>query len=269
MEVRTYVARTNEMYNERVCVVHSMQRLSRPPFFVALVLRFRCDVFCRLSSKRDPEKESDISKKIARNTDSITNTNICNLHTSHFYHDEPRCANHTTKQLTPPHEVLARFKMVRHHRVGVAILLVVVSLSSSFDFGIRRRKWGYLPPNEGHKATALAFRRRTQEEEEDGQRRRLFRDSTMSVLSSFVANLRPTPAAASTVILEDSEARRIGIFERNAPSVVFIDTFVEKQDAFSPNTMEVPLGSGSGFVWDKQGHIGKCCLLYTSPSPRD
>ena len=40
-------------------------------------------------------------------------------------------------------------------------------------------------------------------------------------------------------------------------TVVFIDTFTEKQDVFSPNIMEVPLGSGSGFVWDKEGHIGK------------
>lgn len=67
----------------------------------------------------------------------------------------------------------------------------------------------------------------------------------------------PTAASATTLILEDSEARRIDVFERSAPSVVFIDTFVEKQDAFSPNIMEVPLGSGSGFVWDKAGHIGE------------
>lgn len=70
-----------------------------------------------------------------------------------------------------------------------------------------------------------------------------------------------SPASAATLILEDSEARRIDLFERSAPSVVFIDTFVEKQDAFSPNVMEVPLGSGSGFVWDKEGHIGKEFLL--------
>lgn len=68
---------------------------------------------------------------------------------------------------------------------------------------------------------------------------------------------RADTARASTVILEESEARRIEIFERNAPSVVFIDTFTEKQDQFSPNVMEVPLGSGSGFLWDKEGHIGK------------
>ena len=67
---------------------------------------------------------------------------------------------------------------------------------------------------------------------------------------------RQRPAQASTIILEASEARRIDVFEKSAPSVVFIDTFTEKQDVFSPNVMEVPLGSGSGIVWDKDGHIG-------------
>jgi hypothetical protein len=33
----------------------------------------------------------------------------------------------------------------------------------------------------------------------------------------------------------DSEIQRINAFERAAPSVVFIDTFTEQRDAFSPN----------------------------------
>ena len=90
----------------------------------------------------------------------------------------------------------------------------------------------------------------------EGRRRNLIVGSA-AALTSAVFGLVPRPAGAATVILEDSEARRIDIFERNAPSVVFIDTFTEKQDVFSPNIMEVPLGSGSGFVWDKEGHIGK------------
>ena len=51
------------------------------------------------------------------------------------------------------------------------------------------------------------------------------------------------------------EASRIAIFERVAPSVVYIDTFSEKRDVFSTNVLEVPVGSGSGFIWDKNGHI--------------
>ena len=90
----------------------------------------------------------------------------------------------------------------------------------------------------------------------DNGRRNLFLGSAVA-LGSALWGCTTRPAKASTVILEESEARRIDIFERNAPSVVFIDTFVEKQDVFSPNVMEVPLGSGSGFVWDKEGHIGR------------
>lgn len=55
--------------------------------------------------------------------------------------------------------------------------------------------------------------------------------------------------------LDDSENKRITVFEKTAPSVVFIDTFTERRDVFSTNVMEVPLGSGSGFVWDTEGHI--------------
>lgn len=31
--------------------------------------------------------------------------------------------------------------------------------------------------------------------------------------------------------------------------------FVFRQDAFTLDVLEVPQGSGSGFVWDKEGHI--------------
>lgn len=53
----------------------------------------------------------------------------------------------------------------------------------------------------------------------------------------------------------DEEDRRISVFEKTSRSVVFIDTFVERRDSLTTNIMEVPLGSGSGFVWDKLGHI--------------
>ena len=56
-------------------------------------------------------------------------------------------------------------------------------------------------------------------------------------------------------ILDPQEKSRIEIFEKVAPSVVFIDTFTERKDVFTTNIMEVPLGTGSGFVWDKEGHI--------------
>ena len=97
----------------------------------------------------------------------------------------------------------------------------------------------------------------------DDGRRSVLLGSAAAFGSAFWSFL-PRSARGVTVILEESEARRIDIFERNSPSVVFIDTFTEKRDQWSPSMMEVPLGSGSGFVWDKEGHIGKFCQRQSS-----
>ncbi|RVX13202.1 Protease Do-like 1, chloroplastic [Vitis vinifera] len=44
-------------------------------------------------------------------------------------------------------------------------------------------------------------------------------------------------------------------FVENTPSVVYITNLAARQDAFTLDVLEVPQGSGSGFVWDKDGHI--------------
>jgi S1-C subfamily serine protease len=81
-------------------------------------------------------------------------------------------------------------------------------------------------------------------------RRNMLLSSAAGLASSLLGiNIDPS------VALDDTELRRIELFERIAPSVVFSDTFTERQDTFSTNIMEVPLGTGSGFVWDKDGHI--------------
>ncbi|KAJ1432207.1 trypsin-like cysteine/serine peptidase domain-containing protein [Ochromonadaceae sp. CCMP2298] len=47
----------------------------------------------------------------------------------------------------------------------------------------------------------------------------------------------------------------ISLFDRITPSVVYINTFTERVDGFNMNVLEVPIGSGTGFVWDNEGHI--------------
>lgn len=84
--------------------------------------------------------------------------------------------------------------------------------------------------------------------------------TTTTPPSSFTSTLatsnsRPPPNNNIICSADSAEIARINIFERVAPSVVYIDTFSEKRDVFSTNVMEVPIGSGSGFVWDNQGHI--------------
>lgn len=51
------------------------------------------------------------------------------------------------------------------------------------------------------------------------------------------------------------ERETISIFERATKSVVFITNTALRRDIWSLNTFEVPQGSGSGIIWDRQGHI--------------
>ena len=50
-----------------------------------------------------------------------------------------------------------------------------------------------------------------------------------------------------------AEEARIGVFKSVAPSVVFITRFRERR-VFG-GTTEIRDGTGSGFIWDDQGHI--------------
>jgi S1-C subfamily serine protease len=51
------------------------------------------------------------------------------------------------------------------------------------------------------------------------------------------------------------EQANIDVFRRIAPSVVHITTLAAQRDFFSLNVQQVPRGTGTGFVWDAQGHI--------------
>ena len=104
-----------------------------------------------------------------------------------------------------------------------------------------------------------ALKSSTKNQDDDGpadeSNRRNFILGSGGILASTLLGNPQDTQASNAVLLEESEKRRIETFEKSAPSVVFIDTFAEKQDVFSPNSMEVPIGSGSGFVWDNDGHI--------------
>ncbi len=55
--------------------------------------------------------------------------------------------------------------------------------------------------------------------------------------------------------LTRAEAATISLFEKAIPSVVFINTIHLRQDFWTRDIMEIPRGSGSGFIWDKAGHV--------------
>ncbi|KAL7613688.1 protease Do-like 1, chloroplastic [Lactuca sativa] len=55
--------------------------------------------------------------------------------------------------------------------------------------------------------------------------------------------------------LQTDELATVRLFQENTPSVVYITNLASRQDAFTLDVLEVPQGSGSGFVWDKNGHV--------------
>jgi S1-C subfamily serine protease len=55
--------------------------------------------------------------------------------------------------------------------------------------------------------------------------------------------------------LAPEELRNIEIFRRASASVVYITSIALRRDFFSMDVFQIPQGTGSGFVWDRDGHI--------------
>lgn len=55
--------------------------------------------------------------------------------------------------------------------------------------------------------------------------------------------------------LAADEQNTIEIFKQVSPSVVYITTIALRRNLFSLNAVEIPQGTGSGFVWDNKGRV--------------
>ncbi|MFT3923704.1 MAG: trypsin-like peptidase domain-containing protein [Myxococcales bacterium] len=70
---------------------------------------------------------------------------------------------------------------------------------------------------------------------------------------------RPAPAVPQPVIprgdLSELEKSTIGLFSARSANVVHITTVQVRTDPFRRNALEVPRGTGSGFIWDVAGHV--------------
>ena len=66
------------------------------------------------------------------------------------------------------------------------------------------------------------------------------------------AEPRPVTARGD---LADDEKNTIAVFREVSPSVVYITTIELQRNLFSLNVYEIPKGTGSGFIWDKEGRI--------------
>lgn len=72
-----------------------------------------------------------------------------------------------------------------------------------------------------------------------------------SALAKEPAPRKVVPRAA----LGSEESATIGIFRKASSSVVYITTLDKVINLWTMNVKEVPRGTGSGFIWDEQGHI--------------
>jgi S1-C subfamily serine protease len=68
----------------------------------------------------------------------------------------------------------------------------------------------------------------------------------------------PAPVGSTPRITDDltgEERRTVDVFRRSSASVVHIANIAVRQDLFSLDVLQVQQGTGSGFVWDTNGHI--------------
>lgn len=55
--------------------------------------------------------------------------------------------------------------------------------------------------------------------------------------------------------LSSLEKSTIELFQKSSPSVVYITTLEDYINLFTKDITRIPKGTGSGFIWDEQGHI--------------
>ncbi len=75
-------------------------------------------------------------------------------------------------------------------------------------------------------------------------------------ISRFISSYNAKPRAVTARgDLAADELNTIDIFRTNSPSVVYVTSIALRRGLFSLNAVEIPHGTGSGFIWDDQGRI--------------
>ena len=73
-------------------------------------------------------------------------------------------------------------------------------------------------------------------------------------LAATAAGDAPPKAAAATELDRDEEAT-ISLFAAASPAVVFVTSTILHLDQVSLDPRAMPAGTGSGFIWDRRGHV--------------
>lgn len=89
----------------------------------------------------------------------------------------------------------------------------------------------------------------------------LFKANLIKGPSPALAEPPPQASAASIAPLNEShallqdEVNNIDIFKKRSPSVVFVNNVQTQRDFWNMIEEDIPVGAGTGFVWDDKGHI--------------
>ncbi|MCD4748469.1 MAG: trypsin-like peptidase domain-containing protein [Thermoanaerobaculales bacterium] len=83
--------------------------------------------------------------------------------------------------------------------------------------------------------------------------------SVLLLASACLAEVDPGPIQTREIssrgALTNEERSLTELFKESSPSVVYITSIGLRRDFFSFRAMEIPQGTGSGFIWDDSGHI--------------
>ncbi|MEE8395605.1 MAG: trypsin-like peptidase domain-containing protein, partial [bacterium] len=77
-------------------------------------------------------------------------------------------------------------------------------------------------------------------------------------LSGCGDRIEPTAsgqALAAPPVYSSDEQNNVEVFKRASPSTVFITSKQRRRDLFTMNVFEIPQGSGSGFIWNRDGIV--------------
>ena len=66
----------------------------------------------------------------------------------------------------------------------------------------------------------------------------------------------PAVSAGARTALDAEETATVSLFKTNTPSVAFItNKQLRRASPYALDATEIPIGAGSGFVWDDEGHV--------------
>jgi S1-C subfamily serine protease len=83
--------------------------------------------------------------------------------------------------------------------------------------------------------------------------------SALWLLQPRIGGLRDPEAAPRPVAargdLDADEKATVELFKAASPAVAYITNIARRRDFFTLNVFEIPQGTGSGFIWDRQGFV--------------